>query len=144
MEDSWVLLSGSAFNLLQYVVPGEVNEGNMASYWNIDISLEERNVYLIIFSDICRYSSMLHSSSLSGSVLGLVKMCIWNFTNKPSIVCSIKSITLWINLLHVHDFVGSWSFEKYSFAQLCRFSKCWNILLYNIKKTTPANVNLLN
>lgn len=54
IEGNWTHLSTSAFNPLPYVVLVEVNEEN----GTLKFVVEKNKIYLIAFSDNCRYYSL--------------------------------------------------------------------------------------
>ena len=92
---------------------------------HIETKLEKGGLFLIAFSDNCRYSSLtLYQNSINGRLLKVT--C--NVESETISMNSLYSVSLksvwsvlhWMDLLPMHDFViYVWSFGKYCFTKLC-------------------------
>lgn len=114
-EDSWILLSASAFNMLCYVILVKVNEENLTSHRYV--IGKERNI-LIGFSDHYGYSLLLQPNSTGGSFLKVSlnveseTVLIFSF----SYFVTLKSIgdrAFWTVLLPMPTFFLSFFFLMY-------------------------------
>ena len=124
MEISWIFISASAFNLLQYIALVEVYEEKQASHRYM--VGKGRSILIVLLGNFGYSSSKIlnqkstRKSFLKVSCNGDSEIVSLNF----SYSVSLKPIDL------------SWSFEKYWFTDLCLSYQCWQISLYNIKKST--------
>lgn len=104
-EDIWIIISTSAFNLVQYVGLLQEYERTPDSHKYV---VEKGGIVLIVFSDNYRYSLILHKNT--SSYFSKVS-CMWNLKlHQQSFHSSpLKSIDLCctLNGLSAHGFITS-------------------------------------